>query len=141
MTEPRGPASPKPRAPKPIAPIDWARQQQTEHEQRPAEQPARHTVDTITSDALDQLYAEIAMQTQWAVTYKSAWHSAQARAVGRRDAIARAEQAEAALTRARGYAAHLDQYADATASVADRALFRAIATDLRAALDPQEPTP
>lgn len=43
MTEPRGP-------------IGWANQQQTEREQ----QPTRHTVDTITSDALDQLYARIA---------------------------------------------------------------------------------
>ncbi|MFJ3173774.1 hypothetical protein ACIPJK_23745 [Streptomyces roseus] len=85
MTDPRGPAAPKPRAPKPVAPIDWARHYAAQREQQPepvckseqgchlvvpcnpgcgaprpaAEQPARHTVDTITSDALDQLYAEL----------------------------------------------------------------------------------
>ncbi|MCX4540473.1 hypothetical protein [Streptomyces sp. NBC_01565] len=59
MTEPRGP-------------IDWARQQQTEREQR-AEQPGRHTVDTITSDALDQLYARIDTLEHVAASNKQAY--------------------------------------------------------------------
>jgi len=40
-------------------PIDGANQQQAEREQ----QPVRHTVDTITSDALDQLYARLELLT------------------------------------------------------------------------------
>jgi hypothetical protein len=146
-------------------PIDWARQQQAEREHavpgcgdakpHPAhrymqhakvsrclgaeQQPARHTADTITSDALDQLYTERDEARTAAARYFTNGTQAVEEAGWRaHHAEQRAEQAEAALTRARGYAAHLDQYADATASVADRALFRAIATDLRAALDPQE---
>lgn len=53
----------------PTGPIDWARQQQAEREQ----QPARHTADTITSDALDQLYARIETLEHVAESNKEAY--------------------------------------------------------------------
>lgn len=104
------------------------------------EQPGRHTVDTLTSDALDQLYAELAQ-------YRNAlnWQTDCLSCARVLDSVyretMRAEQAEAALARVRAYAARLDRFADDTVSPDDRALYRALATDLRTALDPQEPTP
>ncbi|MEU8760679.1 hypothetical protein [Streptomyces sp. NPDC048659] len=43
-------------------------------------QPDRHTADTITSDALDQLYADLEQAEAERDRYRSCWHSARDRA-------------------------------------------------------------
>lgn len=53
----------------------------------------------------------------------------------------RALTAETALARVRAFADRLDGFADATVSPGDRALYQALATDLRNALEPQETRP
>jgi NAD-dependent SIR2 family protein deacetylase len=71
------------------------------------EQPVRHTVDTITSDALDQLYADRDEARAAADRYLTNGTKAVERLHWRaHNAEQRAEQAEAAITRVR--AAHLE---------------------------------
>ncbi|MFD9368801.1 hypothetical protein ACFWA6_14005 [Streptomyces sp. NPDC060020] len=53
----------------------------------------------------------------------------------RQQAEQRAEQAEAVVARVRAFVGRLDYMADNTISVDDRSLYRALATDLRTALD------
>lgn len=60
------------------------------------EQPVRHTVDTITSDALDQLHARIATLEHVAAGNK---RHVQLIVPDLEAALARAEQAEAAVAR------------------------------------------
>jgi len=104
---PRRPAAPKPRAPKPVAPIDWARHYAAQREQ----QPARHTVDTITSDALDALYEmlDATQETELArqlATADKAFYSAHLRAARNGAALARAQRALAStILQARRWAA------------------------------------
>lgn len=71
----------------PIGPIGWARRAQAEREK----QPVRHTVDTITSDALDELYIRL-----WNATdAEKAW------AAKAEQQQKRAKEAEAANARVR----------------------------------------
>ncbi|MFJ8163838.1 hypothetical protein ACIRBY_23325 [Streptomyces sp. NPDC096136] len=89
-------------------------------------QPTRHTVDTITSDALDELYARIDTLTAVCRSNKRAYAGAVADVQA---AEQRAEQAEAALARVRQLASNwivLRTHGGA-------------AYELRAALDPQGP--
>jgi hypothetical protein len=73
------------------------------------EQPARHTVDTITSDALDQLYADRDEARAAADRYLTNGTKAVERLHWRaHNAEQRAEQAETALARVR---AELDRIA------------------------------
>jgi hypothetical protein len=116
-------------------PIGCARHYATQREQR----PARHTVDTITSDALDQLYARIETLEHVAAGNK---RHVQLIVPDLEAALARAEQAEAALARVR---AELDAInRDAERLDPDCADFQAGYGDasarVRAALDePKEP--
>ncbi|MEU3903280.1 hypothetical protein AB0F20_05625 [Streptomyces goshikiensis] len=91
---------------------------------------------------LDQLYGDL----DWT---REQLLAAQQEATG---AVTRAKQAEAglaeeralsaALDRVRAVLGRLDEFADLTASVPDRSLYRGIAADLRAALtEPEEPRP
>jgi hypothetical protein len=150
------------------------------------EQPARHTVGTITSDALDQLYAERDEARAAADRYLADGTKAVERLHWRAyNAEQRAEQAEAALAEARQWARHgyeigqrhcgwsdhgvaptwltegwprvidscehlqhltraEDTIARARRLASDWAVLRThggAAYELRAALEPQEPTP
>ncbi|MFE2323610.1 hypothetical protein ACFXD5_06750 [Streptomyces sp. NPDC059385] len=126
------------------------------------EQPNRHTVDTITSDALDALYEMLAatQQTELArqlANADKAFLAAHLRAARLGSAVARArralastilqarrqaaraEQAEAAIARVRALASELDA-AEAYGGLADG--YELAAYRIRAALDdPQEPRP
>lgn len=99
----------------------------------PAEPAARHTVDTITSDALDALYEQLeaTQQTELARqldTCDKAFASATLRAAR---AEARAERAEAAIERVRDLADETDAYGYSSGWVLT-------VSNVRAALDPQE---
>jgi hypothetical protein len=94
---------------------------------RTAEQPARHTVDTITSDALDQLYAERDMLGREADRLRKDWVTMRARA----------KQAEAAIAHALDAATCWEQMPS------DRYVYiHEAARAFRAVLDePKEPLP
>ena len=121
----------------PTGPIEYARQQQTEREQ----QPAQPTAATITDNV--QVHEELREARAAADRYfhngLKAVGAAQWRA---HDAEQRAKQAEAAIARVSAYADRLDQLAEATIRAADRSLYHGIATDIRARLDEsKEPRP
>ncbi|THA82753.1 hypothetical protein [Streptomyces sp. A0592] len=107
------------------------------------EQPARHTVDTITSDALDQLYAEreqlraaLDHQAQELATWRATVATLDSGAPG--TPRHRAEQAEAAIARAREVEEQWRLHFLATGEAAGG---HALAM-VRAALDePREPRP
>jgi len=96
-------------------PIDWARHRATEREQRAAEQPGRHTVDTITSDALDALYEQLdaAQRTSLARqldTANRAFAAAHLRAARNGAALDRTRRAHAStIIEARRQAARAEQ--------------------------------
>lgn len=95
----------------------------------------RHTVDTITSDALDALYEQLeaAQQTELArqlATCDKAFASA----------TLRAARAEAAIERVRQLATRLEEFAENALKTDDRQLYAALAADLRTAIDEQQPT-
>lgn len=95
------------------------------------EQPARHTVDTITSDALDKLYADVEFYEGFGGRMRD---RAEVADVRQARAEQRAEQAEAAITRARSAAEYyLHDHEGGTDACA--------AAVLAAFDDPQEPTP
>lgn len=100
------------------------------------EQPARHTVDTITSDALDQLYTELA-EYRNALNWQTNCLACSRVLDGAYRETVRAEQAEAALARVRDTAKCWEQMPS------DRHVYiREAARALRTALDePQEPRP
>jgi acyl-CoA reductase-like NAD-dependent aldehyde dehydrogenase len=111
-----------------------------------AEQPVRHTVDTITSDALDQLYAERDEARAAADRYFTNGTKAVEELNWRaHNAEQRAEQAETANARVRAFCDRFDSIACAAlgtpVSDYDRALARA-ADLIRSALTaPKEPRP
>ncbi|MEU6756950.1 hypothetical protein [Streptomyces sp. NPDC046685] len=108
------------------SPSDWVRQQQTEREQ----QPARHTVDTITSDARNQLHAELEYFQQLTAEQGQALSRATR---AREEQRTRAEQAEAAITRVRDTATCWEQMPS------DRHVYiHEAARALHAALDQQK---
>ncbi|MBQ0974535.1 hypothetical protein KBZ00_25905 [Streptomyces sp. RK31] len=88
----------------------------------------RHTADTITDDALDQLYAELGQlykENAAAVTALADM------ARKRNEQMDRADRAEAALARVRGLADRLDEFAENALKTSDRQLYTAIANDIR----------
>ncbi|MEU9865508.1 hypothetical protein AB0D99_32030 [Streptomyces sp. NPDC047971] len=63
----------------------------------PTEQPVRYTVDTITSDALDQLYAERDANERRAEAYGQAWQTTEQRAKQAEAELAALKRAHVAL--------------------------------------------
>ena len=108
-----------------LGPIDHARTAQQARQTGQA--GGRHTVDTITSDALDQLYREIDTLTAVCRSNKQAYIGAVKDAMA---ATQRAERDEAAIERVRALAHELiTNYGQSTEA----------GRDILAALDPQEP--